>query len=215
MKNIIDQYYPLWFSIASKYSGNYHESEELVEEALAAYLHVYNDNIVNPKAYIARTIYHLYIDKIRRQKQKQAYDKYTSQHSTDHESMHSDLERNAEVRQSLAKMYALLSPMERAVFILKKAFEFDYEKIESLLNISYENCRQLMRRAKDKMLRKTNCRYNESGAVAKFIDAFFKASKYGQFETLFTLLQREANAKPKSAKVVTMLQVPGQLGLRA
>ena len=69
MKSIIDQYYPLWFSLASKYTGNYHESEELVEEALAAYVQLRHNNISNPKAYIARTIYHLYIDKIRRQKQ--------------------------------------------------------------------------------------------------------------------------------------------------
>lgn len=215
MKNIIDQYYPLWFSIASKYTGNYHESEELVEEALAAYIQLYNNNISNPKAYIARTIYHLYIDKIRRQKQNLNYRKYVLQNAGNSTGIDSDLERNAEVTQMLAKMYTLLSPAERAVFILKKAFEFDYEKLESIFNISYENCRQLMRRAKDKMQRKANHRYNDQGQAAKFVDAFFKASKYGQLETLLQLLKDEMQTKTRPAKVVRLMPHVQQLGLSA
>lgn len=215
MENIFNQYYPLWFSIASKYTGNYHDSEELVEEALAAYLQLYNHNISNPKAYIAKTIYHLYIDKIRRQKQKHVYDKYIKQSNTAATETESSIERNAEVRQSLAKMYYLLSAQERAIFILKKAFEYEYDKIESIFGISYENCRQLMRRAKDKMQRKTQQVYSENIGAAAFIDAFFKASKYSQFETLIVYLKKEITQKKNPAKVVKLTPLICQFGLSA
>lgn len=215
MENIFNQYYPLWFSIASKYTGNYHDSEELVEDALASYLQLYNHNISNPKAYIAKTIYHLYIDKIRRQKQKRIYEKYIEQSNYAATETESSMERNSEVRQSLAKMFYILSAQERAIFILKKAFEYDYDKIESIFGISYENCRQLMRRAKDKMQRKTHQVYSENNGTAAFIDAFFKASKYGQFETLIGYLKKEIDQKRRPAKVVKLTPVIRQFGLSA
>jgi len=215
MKSIIDQYYPLWFSLASKYTGNYHESEELVEEALAAYVQLRHNNISNPKAYIARTIYHLYIDKIRRQKQTRNYIQYALQNQEITAEIGSHIERSTEVTQQLAKMYILLSPAERAVFLLKKAFDFDYEKLQGIFGITYENCRQLMRRAKDKMERNKNLRYNERGQAAKFIDAFFKASKYNHPETLLQLLKAEMQDKVKTTSKVVNLLPKMQFGLSA
>ena len=55
-----------------------------------------------------------------------------------------------------------------------------------------------MRRAKDKMERNKNLRYNERGQAAKFIDAFFKASKYNHPETLLQLLKAEMQDKVKT-----------------
>jgi RNA polymerase sigma-70 factor (ECF subfamily) len=42
-----------------------------------------------------------------------------------------------------------LNPTERAVFLLREVFDYDYEEISSLVGKSEANCRQISRRARD------------------------------------------------------------------
>lgn len=40
-----------------------------------------------------------------------------------------------------------LSPTERAVFLLREVFDYDYPEISQIVNKSPANCRQILRRA--------------------------------------------------------------------
>lgn len=46
-----------------------------------------------------------------------------------------------------------LSPVERAVFLLREVFEYDYEAIANIVEKNPANCRQIARRARKHIYR--------------------------------------------------------------
>lgn len=201
MKTLIADYQPLWFSIAHKYTNNYHQSEELVQEALSRYLESGNTTVDNIKAYVAKTIYHLYISQIRKEKSAQTYTRQTSYTGNVAVESHQAFENQSEVSLMLLKMYHLLTPAERAVFVLKKAFDIEYEQLEQLLCLSNDNCRQLLRRAKTKMQAPQPFTYQPSEKANQFVKAFFDASQQGKVSGLVAWLQLDMYRKraPKTS----------------
>lgn len=191
MKNSICVYKPLWLAIARKYTNNHHQSEELVQEAVARYLQNGNGNIENVKAYVAKTIHHLYINDIRKSKLQQAFNRHELKTGSEAEQASVRFENQSEVRQMLMRMYNTLTPGERAVFILKNAFEVEYEHMAVWLNLSNENCRQLLRRAKVKMLRPCVGRFKEDKESEVFVEAFFKASQRSSIGVFVELVRKE------------------------
>src|SRR5205814_1531704 len=51
---------------------------------------------------------------------------------------------------AFATVLGNLSPTERAVFLLREAFAFDYADIAMVVDRSEENCRQILRRARER-----------------------------------------------------------------
>ncbi len=64
----------------------------------------------------------------------------------------SDPEASVEQAESLSlaflRLLEYLSPLERAVFLLRQVFDFEYGEIAKIVQKSPENCRQIMRRAR-------------------------------------------------------------------
>jgi RNA polymerase sigma-70 factor (ECF subfamily) len=42
-----------------------------------------------------------------------------------------------------------LNPVERAVFLLREIFDFDYSEVAAMVSLSEANCRQILKRAKE------------------------------------------------------------------
>ena len=53
--------------------------------------------------------------------------------------------------EALRTVLGTLSPTERVVFLLREAFEFDYADIALVVDRSEENCRQILRRARERV----------------------------------------------------------------
>ena len=64
-------------------------------------------------------------------------------------------ETHAKLAESLSQAFLVLletlSPTERATFLLREVFEYDYPEIAQILEKSEENCRQLVSRAKQRV----------------------------------------------------------------
>jgi RNA polymerase sigma-70 factor, ECF subfamily len=84
-----------------------------------------------------------------------------------------------------------LRPNERAVFLLREVFEFEYAEIAAILEETESNCRQLLRRARGKI--------GAGGAVPSrtdheaelLLEQFLAASQSGEFEPLLSLMCEE------------------------
>src|SRR5437868_920116 len=63
-----------------------------------------------------------------------------------------DMTRTAELAESLSFAFLVLlrtlSPVERAVFLLREIFDYSYPEIAGIVGKSEANCRQMVRRAK-------------------------------------------------------------------
>ena len=91
---------------------------------------------------------------------------------------------------SLALMHVMetLSPTERAAYVLRKVFDYDYVEISSILDKSEANCRQLVSRA-ESHIQSERPRFETSSAeIERISSEFLHACETGDLEGLVELL---------------------------
>ena len=85
-------------------------------------------------------------------------------------------------------MLERLSPIERAVFLLREVFEYDYDEISAIINKNSTNCRQIVRRAKQH-LATPRSRFSPSlQQQEKLTQKFIQACNQGDLPGLIDLL---------------------------
>ena len=138
---------PLMLSIAYRMVGSLSEAEDLVQEAFLR-LHQ-EDEVENPKAWLTTVTTRLAIDHLRSARVRR--EEYPGTWLP--EPVLADPAPDAAVRAeslSLAVLVLLesLTPVERAVFVLREAFDYGYDEIAAIVGKSEANCRQLAARAR-------------------------------------------------------------------
>jgi RNA polymerase sigma-70 factor (TIGR02957 family) len=138
---------PLMLSIAYRMVGSYSEAEDLVQEAFLR-LHEAGD-VESPKAWLTTVTTRLAIDHLRSARVRR--EQYPGNWLP--EPIVADPAPEAVVRAeslSLAVLVLLesLTPVERAVFVLREAFDYGYDEIAEIVGKSEANCRQLAARAR-------------------------------------------------------------------
>ena len=84
-----------------------------------------------------------------------------------------------------------LTPQERAVFLLREAFEYEYAEIARILEQSESNCRQLLRRARQH-LKQARPRFEPSPKQQEeLLQRFVQATSSGEIEGLLALFSKE------------------------
>ncbi|TWF79532.1 RNA polymerase sigma-70 factor (ECF subfamily) [Pseudonocardia hierapolitana] len=106
-------------------------------------------------------------------------------------------ERSADLEQGVLLLLERLSPIERAVFVLREAFDYPFRDIAEALGISEANARQLGRRAR---MHLTEARHAPVHQVARdrLLRAFLDAAQAGAVARLEQLLA--ADALPPSGR---------------
>ncbi|CUW28386.1 MULTISPECIES: RNA polymerase sigma-70 factor [Streptomyces] len=177
---------PLLFSIAYRILGSVSEAEDAVQETWLRYA----DSPTEPrsvKAFLSATVTRLSIDVLRSARvRREAYvgpwfpepllaDPYE------------DPERAAELADSVSMAALLLlerlSPLERAVFVLREVFDFGFPEIASAVGRSEAACRQLAVRARRHMTegrpRFEADRSERDELAARFFDALREGDVLG------------------------------------
>jgi RNA polymerase sigma-70 factor, ECF subfamily len=146
--DLFNQYRALLFAIAYRMLGSVTEAEDIVQEAWIRWQNT--DSIVqSPKAFLSSVVTRLCIDHLRsaRVKREQYAGTWLPEPLTTE-----PLEDCAELAESLSFAFLILleclSPTERAVFLLREVFDYDYEAIAKTVGKSIPNCRQIVRRAR-------------------------------------------------------------------
>jgi RNA polymerase sigma-70 factor (ECF subfamily) len=126
-----------------------HDAEDVVQDAFLNFMKINNDGIGNKKAYLVRTVINLSINlKKRRQKFKDQYFGQWLPEPVATEHADTTVNRKDILSYSLMVLLEKLNPKQRAVFILKEAFDYDHDEIAGVLNITVENSRKILSRAK-------------------------------------------------------------------
>ena len=83
-----------------------------------------------------------------------------------------------------------LSPVERAVFLLRDVFEYEYEEIASIVGKAEANCRQILHRARQRLADRP--RYEVSyEARERLAEQFVRAAAGGDVDGLLALLAED------------------------
>jgi RNA polymerase sigma-70 factor, ECF subfamily len=84
-----------------------------------------------------------------------------------------------------------LTPMERAVFLLREVFDYDYAEVANIVEQSEANCRQILRRARQH-LKQGRPRFDASPKQQEeLLHKFIQASSQGDMEGLLALISKE------------------------
>jgi RNA polymerase sigma-70 factor (ECF subfamily) len=103
-----------------------------------------------------------------------------------------------------------LSPIERAVFLLRDVFEYDYDEISQMVGKSPTNCRQILRRAKQHLTAERP-RFPASPQQREQITAqFLEASTKGNLPDLLLLLAQDVTYHSDGGGQVTAALKPLQ-----
>lgn len=179
-------------SYAQKLTQNKVIAQDLVQEALTRYLNNDVSVIDNREGYIKRTIHNLYVNSLRKDKRHRVYIIRSLPTEPAFSVPTYNLELTGELDQLFSLMQNVLTPQELAVFIMKKSFDKEYEWIEKTFGISYENCRQLLHRAKSKLKSRVNTASYRGGSHLHRV--YQKASRTGDLSDLISLLKEEIAA---------------------
>lgn len=177
---------PLMFSIAYRMLGSVSEAEDLVQEAYLRFHRATADGVVieSPKAFLTTITTRLAIDTLRSARAR--HETYVGLWLPEPLTISTepDPAEQAEVDDSLSLAFLVLlqtlSPVERAIFLLREAFDYDYGEIAEITQKSEDNCRQIFARAKKRIEagrpRFTPSQQDQRELAAKFFDAADKGN---------------------------------------
>lgn len=182
---------PLLFAIAYRILGSVSEAEDAVQETWLRYESSATEP-VSPRSFLAAVVTRIAIDVLRSARvRREAYvgPWFPEPLLTD---PYQDPERSAELADSVSMAALLLlerlSPLERAVFVLREVFGFGFAEIAMAVERSEAACRQLAVRARRHMQegrpRFEADRREREELAARFFDAFHEGDVDGLRELL-------------------------------
>jgi RNA polymerase sigma-70 factor, ECF subfamily len=183
---------PYLFSIAYRMLGSVAEAEDVVQDAYLRYEEA-DVEAESPKAYLATVTTRLAIDQLRSARaRREVYPgEWLPEPLVDDEAL-----RHAETADSLSLAFLhlleKLSPVERAVFLLREVFDYSYEEVAEIVAKTPDNCRQILARAHRHMQegrRRFDVSREERDVIAR---RFVAAWEEGDTEGLIELLAPDA-----------------------
>lgn len=143
---------PLLTSYAYNILGIREDAEDAVQDVFLKYQEAGKENILDTKAYLVRMVINRSLDlKEKRQKERQAYPGNWLPEPIATETADAGIVKTEILSYSLLVLLEELDAKQRAVFILREAFDYPYEEIAEILSISTDLARQLLSRARKKL----------------------------------------------------------------
>ncbi|MGG1267675.1 RNA polymerase sigma factor SigJ [Brevibacillus laterosporus] len=146
---------PYLISIAYRMLGSLTDAEDIVQDTFIKLQGSDIPQINNVKSYLSKMVTNRCINEIKSvRKKREAYLGTWLPEPIVHGQL---VDPSEKMIQDDSLSYALiilmekLSAMERAVYVLRKAFQFEHPEISSMLNITEVNCRKIFSRAKKKI----------------------------------------------------------------
>jgi RNA polymerase sigma-70 factor (ECF subfamily) len=189
---------PLMFSIAYRMLGSVAEAEDIVQEALLRVHRAEADGAVieSLKAFVTAITTRLAIDHLRsaRARRESYVGPWLPEPVVDEREP--SIARHAEMAESLSMAFLVmletLTPIERAVFLLREVFDYGYDEIAAIVEKTEQNCRQIFTRAK-RHLEAGKPRFEASREKREELARrFFAACENGHLEDLVRLLASDA-----------------------
>lgn len=196
-----EEYRSLLFAMAYRMLGSAMEAEDIVQEAYLRYRAMPPESIRTLKSYLTTIVHHLCMDLLKSaQTQRENYvGPWLPEPiiTGDGVSLLSPL-RQITDRESISMAFLVLleslSPLERAVFLLREVFDYEYAEIAKIIGRDEAACRQLFSRAK-KHISDHRPRFPASPeAHAKMVRRFMEACIAGDIDGLASLLAEDVTA---------------------
>ncbi|MCE3201818.1 sigma-70 family RNA polymerase sigma factor [Paenibacillus sonchi] len=139
------------FSIAYRMLGTVADAEDAVQDCFAGLQQKELSGVLNIKAYLAKGITNRCLNILssaRSRRETYIGEWLPEPVSEAYDGPEASAERKDTLSYAFLVLLERLSPTERAVFVLREAFQYEYDAIAEMVGKSGSNCRQIFSRAK-------------------------------------------------------------------
>jgi RNA polymerase sigma-70 factor, ECF subfamily len=186
---IFEQHRRYMTGVAYRITGSWTDAEDIAQDVWLRWADAHPD-VDRPRNWLLRVTVRASLDQLRRLKRRR--ETYVGPWLPEPVSLAPDPEDTAELRDTLMVGMLLvlesLSPLERAVFVLREAFAWDYEDIAEALGRSPTAVRQLARRAHQHVEQARPRFAVDERRAAESTERFLRACLDGNVEDLLRVL---------------------------
>lgn len=183
------------FSIAYRMLGSVMDAEDMVQETFLRWGQASDQEVASPRAYLATIITRLCINHLNsaRAKREEYVGAWLPEPLITAQSPDAVAESRMAESLSMAFLILLesLSPVERAVLLLRDVFDYDYAEIAGMLGKSEANCRQILRRARQRLTNRRTRFDTSPEQQEQLMQRFTHAAAAGDMEGLLALLAED------------------------
>ena len=189
------EYKALLFSVAYNMLGEVAAAEDIVQDTFLKWMEMEKQDVRHIKAYLVKIVTNKcinYLDSARIKREKYVglwlpeplvnYD--LNKPFAKVESYHA-------LSIGILVLLEKLTPQERAIFLLKEVFAYDYVELSEVFDKSEENCRQIMKRARENLGKDAKRFEVDVKLHEKMLNKFLSAVSEGSLEHFIDLLQED------------------------
>jgi len=183
---------PYLFSVAYRMLGRASEAEDVVQDAWVRYQTAAPDKLDSLQAYLTTIVTRLCLDRMKAARTtREQYvgpwlpEPVLTDGPTSPEQL---MARYESITMSFLVLLETLTPPERAVFLLREVFDYDYDAIAGMLDTTAANCRQLLSRAKSRIAEGRPRFTGEPDTQRRLVEAFVGAMERGDAGELAVML---------------------------
>jgi RNA polymerase sigma-70 factor (ECF subfamily) len=185
-----ERHRPVLFGAAYRMVGTRADAEDVLQEAWLRWHRVDRDEVDEPRAYLFRLVTRLALDQLRRAKARR--EAYVGPWLPEPLLITPGVEEGAERAESLSMgllvVLETLTPVERAVFVLREAFGFSHAEIAGMIDRTERAVRQLAYRARRHVDARRPRRDATPGEHREVTERFLAAAIGGDLAALLDVL---------------------------
>jgi RNA polymerase sigma-70 factor (ECF subfamily) len=190
-----DEVRPLLFSIAYRMLGSVMEAEDILQETFLRWQKVAVDEVSSAKSYLSTVVTRLCIDHLRSARvRRETYvgpwlpEPLVADVSA---TPHGVFARSESLSMAFLVILESLSPLERAVFLLREVFDYDYPEIAAIVGQREDYCRQLASRARRRVAERRPRFAVDPEQQTQVVEQFRQTLDTGDVEGLLAVLDDE------------------------
>ncbi|HEX9512446.1 MAG TPA: sigma-70 family RNA polymerase sigma factor [Puia sp.] len=189
------EYKGLLFSMAYNMLGNIDAAEDIVQDTFLKWMEIPSDTVTHTKAFLVKIvtnkcINYLHSARIKREEYVGIWLPEPLQNYTP-DKTHAKIETYHALSIGMLVLMEKLTPQERAIFLLKEIFAYDYFELAEIFDKSTDNCRQIFKRAKDNLGKDVRRFEVDMKVHEKILNNFLQALSEGNMEDLIDLLKED------------------------
>ncbi len=196
--------------VAYRIVGQVADAEDVVQDAWLRWSRVNAEEIREPRAFLVRVTTRLALDRLRRRKSRhEAYvGEWLPEPLLTRGDVADDVVFAESVSMAMLVVLETLSPLERAVFVLREGFGLSHAEVAQALDRSEPSVRQLAKRARDHVDARRP-RFDTSPATRRAVtERFLAASATGDLDALLRVLAPDVTLVADSGGLVRAPRLP-------
>ena len=201
---------PRLLSLAYRMTGSLSDSEDILQDAWLRFAQVPAEKIGSAAALLTTIVTRLCLDLMRsaRKKRELYVGPWLPEPLPDLYLAHEDVTQRETVSYAFLLLLETLNPVERAVFVLREIFDYDYAEIATIVRKNGEHCRQIFHRAKNALRKEYTARSTPGAREQQLLSAFLAACTGNDLQQLVAMLRDDAVMLNDGGGKVTASSIP-------